>query len=273
MRNSRLGSPRLSSRLRSLDTGLLFRGASGVVAVMVALEVATRTDLLPSRFFPPVSAMLVEFGEQLWQPALWQAVGHTLAGWAVGMAVAFGVALPSGLMIGTFTPLFHASRFVIEFLRPIPSVALIPIAVLVFNSSLEMKVFLVAFACTWPMLFQTIYGVRDVDPLALDTARSYGLPASACFRRVVLPSAAPYIATGVRISAAIGLILAVTAELVVGSPGVGRLVVEAQAAGAVTAMYAHVIAIGLLGLMINELVRLVERRLLSWHVSIRGVVR
>jgi ABC-type nitrate/sulfonate/bicarbonate transport system permease component len=162
---------------------------------------------------------------------------------------------------------------VIEFLRPIPSVALVPLAVLIYGSGLESKVFLAAFASTWPLLMQTLYGVQDVDPVATDTARSFGFSRPQRMLRVTLPSAVPYIATGVRISAAVALILAVTAELVIGSPGLGREINIARQSEATDIMYALIVATGLIGWLINALFARGERRVLHWHPSQRAVAR
>jgi ABC-type nitrate/sulfonate/bicarbonate transport system permease component len=165
--------------------------------------------------------------------------------------------------------LYRALRGVIEFLRPIPSVALIPLAVLIWGSGLESKVFLAAFAATWPLLMQTLYGVQDVDPVATDTARSFGFSRPQRLVHVTLPSAVPYIATGVRISAAVALILAVTAELVIGSPGLGREINIARQSEAVDDMYALIAVTGLLGWGVNVVFSRVERRVLHWHPSQR----
>lgn len=241
----------------------------GLGAVLGTLQAAVTAGVLPSQWFPPVSAIFATLAGELGHAAVWVAAWATLRGWAVGLAVAAAGAVPLGLLIGSVQPLFRAVRVVIEFLRPIPSVALVPVGVLIFGSGLQMKAFLVAFAAFWPLLFQAVYGVRDVDPLARDTARIYGLGAAARFRRIVLPSAAPYIATGLRISAAIGLILAVTGELVVGAPGLGRAIVQAQAGAAVELMYALIVVTGLLGLAVNAVFRLGEARALHWHASQR----
>ena len=157
----------------------------------------------------------------------------------------------------------------IEFLRPIPSVALIPLAVLVYGTGLESKVFLAVFASFWPLFVQTLYGVQDVDPVVTDTARSFGLGRLERLWRIRLPSAVPYIATGVRISSAVALILAVTAELVIGSAGLGRSISVAQSGGAIDVMYALIIATGILGWALNILATRGERRVLHWHPSQR----
>ncbi len=129
---------------------------------------------------------------------------------------------------------------------------------------------LVVYAAFWQVLIQVLYGVQDVDPVAEETARSYGLGRWARVRHVLWPSALPYVMTGVRLAAAVALVLAVTAELVVGAPGLGARIAVAQASQAVEEMYALVVVTGLLGLVINVGARSVERRALAWHQSVRG---
>ncbi|NEK85572.1 ABC transporter permease [Blastococcus saxobsidens] len=243
----------------------------GIAAILVVLEVCSRTGVLPRESFPPVSEIYGSLLGLVGDPGLWVEIGRTMRGWAVGLLLAAVLAVPLGMLLGASRRAFQMSRLVIEFLRPVPSVALIPLAVLVFGVGQDMKVFLVAFACFWPILFQSIYGVQDVDPVARDTARSYGLPPLARFARIILPSAAPYIATGLRISSAIALILALTAELVVGAPGLGRAIVVSQVSGSITQMYALILATGLLGWLLNTVFIAVERRLLRWHPSHREV--
>jgi ABC-type nitrate/sulfonate/bicarbonate transport system permease component len=158
---------------------------------------------------------------------------------------------------------------VIEFLRPVPSVALIPLAILVYCTGLTSKVFLVAFASTWPLLIQTIYGARDLDPVQLETARSFRIRRHDRILRVTLMGAVPYIATGLRIASATALILAITAELIIGSPGIGRSINIARQGGAVAEMYALIATTGLLGWALNSLFAIGERRVLHWHPSQR----
>jgi ABC-type nitrate/sulfonate/bicarbonate transport system permease component len=244
----------------------------GVAAVLGLFELLTRTDAISSRHFPPPSEMFAALGDELVTADFWAAVGNTMQGWAIGLAVAAAIAIPVGIVVGSSAVLYRAVRAVIEFLRPIPSVALIPLAVLIWGSGLESKVFLAAFASTWPLLMQTLYGVQDVDPVATDTARSFGLTRPQRLVYVTLPSAVPYIATGVRISAAVALILAVTAELVIGAPGLGREINIARQSEAVDVMYALIAVTGLLGWGVNVLFSRLERRVLHWHPSQRAQV-
>lgn len=247
-------------------------GLAGVLVVLAGLELVARTGLLPPRWFPPVTEVAGALVELLPTADLWLAIGRTLQGWAVGLAIAAGLAVPAGLLIGSVEPVYRACRAVIEFLRPIPSVALIPAAVLLFGIGTSMKVFLVAFAAVWPILFQAIYGVLDVSPGVKETARAYGLGPVARFVRVILPSTLPYLATGLRISSAIALILAVTAELVVGAPGLGRAIVTAQTAAQVPTMYALIAVTGTLGWLLSTGLHAVEAQLLHWHPAQREEV-
>jgi len=244
-------------------------GLAGVLVVLAGLELVARFELLPARWFPPVTVVFGALVELLPTVDLWVDVGRTLQGWAVGLGLAAGLAVPLGLVIGSVEPAYRACRAVIEFLRPIPSVALIPAAVLLFGIGTGMKVFLVAFAAFWPILFQAIYGVQDVSPGVKETARAYGLGPLARFGRVVLPSTLAYVATGLRISSAIALILAVTAELVVGAAGLGRAIVTAQTAAQIPRMYALIAVTGILGWLLSTGFHAVEARLLHWHPAQR----
>jgi ABC-type nitrate/sulfonate/bicarbonate transport system permease component len=259
---------------RAVRMRAFFLGLAGIVGVIALLEVVVRLGLLPQAWFPPPSQIFPALGGLVAGGELFAPVGQTLQGWALGIVVATLVAVPLGVAIGSWEIAHRMAHFLLEFLRPIPPVALIPAAVLIFGSNLDMKVFLVGFGAFWPVLLQTIYGVHDVDLTVRDTGRCYGLGRAALLTRITLPSALPHIATGLRIASAIGLILAITAEIVVGVPGIGVEITDAQSAGgAEDLMYAWILAAGLLGWALNGALRAVERRFLHWHPSVRGGAR
>jgi ABC-type nitrate/sulfonate/bicarbonate transport system permease component len=258
--------PASRSRLYVPDRALPWLG---ILGVLLTFELASRAGLLSTRSFPPVSEMFARLADLVVTTSFWTSVWQTLEGWALGLGIATAIALPVGILLGASHVLYRATRAVVEFLRPIPSVALIPLAVLVYGTGLESKVFLAAFAATWPLLLQTIYGVQDVDPVATDSARSFGFSRSQRLLRVTLPSALPYVATGLRISSSVALILAVTAEIVIGAPGLGRDVNLARQGGAFDEMYAYIITTGLLGWGLNVLLAGAERKVLHWHPSQR----
>jgi ABC-type nitrate/sulfonate/bicarbonate transport system permease component len=245
-------------------------GVLSVVVVLVALEALSRSGVVSESDIPPVSQVLGKLVDQLGTREFWTAVAETLRGWGLGLAISVVAGVVLGLALGLSEMAYGALRIPIEFLRPIPSVALVPLAVLLYGTGLQSTLFLVCYAALWPILLNAIYGVRDVEPVALDTGRMYGLGRIARLRHIVLPSAVPYIATGVRVASSIALILAVTAELVIGSPGLGRSITVAESSGAVDLMYALVFATGILGFLLNFALRRVERHALRWHPSQRA---
>ena len=202
--------------------------------------------------------------------AFWSAFVHTVRGWALGLGCATLLAVPIGIVLGSSALAAAAFRVPIEFLRPIPSAALIPVLFLTLGTNLKSEVFLATFGAFWPLLVQTMYGVRDVDPVALDTGRSFGLGRLERLYRITLPSAVPYIATGMRISSTVSLILAFTAELFMGTPGLGQKVNVVQAYGLEDQLFAYAIAVGFLGLAIHLVFSALERRGLRWHPSQRA---
>jgi ABC-type nitrate/sulfonate/bicarbonate transport system permease component len=148
-------------------------------------------------------------------------------------------------------------------------VALIPLAVLLFGSRIQSTLVLVVYASFWQVLVQVLYGVQDVDPVARETARSYGLGRWAQIRYVIWPTTLPYLMTGLRLAAAVALILAITSEVAIDTQGLGKEIADTESGGAVAAMYAYLIVAGVIGVIVNLGARAIERRALAWHPSIR----
>ncbi|GLY06791.1 MULTISPECIES: ABC transporter permease subunit [Actinoplanes] len=247
-------------------------GAAGLAGLLLVIELAPRTGLVDERFLPPASRILAALAREAGSPAFWAALGDTLVAWALGLAVAAGAGVLAGLVIGSVPALRALTASTVEFLRPIPSVALIPLAVLLYGTGLGSTLMLVCYAAFWQVLVQVLYGVADVDPVAFETARSFRFSPWARVRYVLWPTALPYVFTGVRLAASVALVLAITAELVIGSPGLGKEIAVAQASEAVPAMYALIVVTGLLGVVINVAARFSERRFLAWHQSVRGEI-
>ncbi|MFK5634116.1 ABC transporter permease [Ornithinimicrobium sp. LYQ103] len=267
------GSPPEESRSpgdRLLSWPPAVLGLIGTLIFLGVWELVPAVGLVPARYLPPPSETLGIFARNLTYADFWVAVWDTMKGWAIGLAIATLAAVVVGLVIGSSSFLRRFTASTIEFLRPIPSVALIPLAVLLFGVELESKLLLIVYASFWQVLIQVLYGVADVDPIANNTARSFGLGYLARMRHVVWPTMLPYLMTGLRLGAAVALILAVTSELVIGNPGLGREIALAQSGGATAPMYALVLATGFLGVLINIAFRMIERRTLSWHPSVRA---
>lgn len=251
-------------RLRKPLLGLL-----GILTFLGLWEVLPALGGVNPVYLPPASDAVADLGAKLVDVTFWQAVGDTMLAWSIGLLVAVVLAVAIGFPVGYNGTLRRYTHSTVEFLRPIPSVALIPLAVLLFGMQLESSLMLIIYACFWQVFIQVIYGVSDVDSIAMQTAKSYGLGTFARMRHVVFPTTLPFLMTGIRLGAAVALIIAITAELVIGSPGLGREIAFAQSAGQFTSMYSLILATGLLGVIINVFVRRLERVVLSWHTSVR----
>ncbi|GGH47341.1 ABC transporter permease [Microbacterium album] len=264
---------------RSPSTSSLGPGARGrvaptiaIVATLVLWQLAVTVGLIDAQYFPDMVSTVTQLAGLVVSSSFWLALADTLMGAALGMAWAVALGIPLGVLFGSTEWLYRAFRVPIEFLRPMPSVALIPVAVLVFGTGLEGKVFLAAFAAFWPLFVQTVYGMHDTDSVVVETARSYRVRTFDRLWRIKLPGALPFIMTGARISAAVALILAVTAELLFSQSGLGYEINLARSSGAISLMYALIIAAGFLGLLLNAVMVFIEQRVLSWHPSTRELL-
>ncbi len=258
------------SRRRRFAPRRLLLGVSGVLTFLVTWELASRTGIVDPTYLPPASSVIRALVENAGLTGFWLAVGQTVRSLALGMLIAFALAAPLGILIGLSPFLQRATRSTVDFLRPIPSVGLIPLAQLLLAVPLQQSLLLITYCAFWQIFIQVLYGVADVDAVAMSTARSYGFNWWQRVRDVVFPTMLPFLVTGIRLAAAVALILALTAELVIGTPGLGNQIARARDAGLYSSTYALVLATGLLGVVINLVVRAVERRLLSWHQSVRG---
>jgi len=244
-----------------------------IAAALVAWELISRTGLISQRDLPAMTTAFRELWELMTTRAFWVDYLETIRGWALGIVLATLLAVPIGIVLGSNDFLGSAFRVPIEFLRPIPSAALIPVLFLTLGTNVKSEVFLATFGAFWPLLVQTIYGVRDVDPVTNDTGRSFGLGRTERLYRITLPSAVPYIWTGLRIASTVALILAFTAELFMGTGGLGQRLNVADSFGLYDQVYAIALAIGFLGIGIHLALSALERRILRWHPSQRVSLR
>ncbi len=240
-------------------------GVGFIALLLILWEIAAASGAVPSMSFPRMSAVLVTWwqlivsGELLGEllPSLWR----MFAGYFVG--VALGVAL--GLLMGYFRFFYSLLEPITEVLRPIPSPAYLPIVILFLGIDDEMKIFMIAFASLFPVLLNTYSGVRSVDPIQLQTARTFGVTGWKLLWQIVLPSAAPYIFTGMRVSLAVALIVMVISEMVAASSGIGYFILSAQRGFKIREMFAGVLTLAVVGYVLNRLFVAIENRVLAWH--------
>ncbi|MFF4993134.1 ABC transporter permease [Streptosporangium saharense] len=258
---------------RALLRNRVVCGALGVATLLLLAEAAGRAGLFGQDTLPLTSTIVARTVELAGDEEFLTDVAATMTAWSLGLLLTVAVTVPLGLLLGSLPKVEAAVRPLIEFLRPIPSVALIPLAILLFPDRLDLKIAVIFYASCWPILINTMYGLRDVDPVAKETLRSFGFGPLAVLWRVSLPSTAPFIATGVRLAGGIALILAVSAELLAGgSDGIGAYVIEASSSpDGLEFIIAATVWAGILGVVTNSLFIGAERRLFRWHTARAGV--
>lgn len=248
---------------RALNLPALILGA----AILLLWMAASGTGVVSGRILPGPLELLSAFLGLVFSTTLWSALAATLGSWLTSLVIAVTLASVLGVLIGSMEGVYRAVTGVIEFFRPIPSVAILPLALLLFGPSDLTKVLLTTYTAFWPMLIQTIYGVRGTDPVLKDVAASLNLGPLTMRRRIVLPSALPSMAVGFRIGASVSLILCVTLEIIVGMSGLGREIFLAQNSGATDRMYAFIATTGLLGWALNAAFQRLEKATLHWHTA------
>ena len=263
-------APTARHRLRRLALSL-----AGVAGFLLLWLVLGETGVLDPNAIPGLPVTVRAFFSELGSADFWAALGATLSGWGLGLLLGATAGLLLGTLIGLSSVLQTSTAVVVEFCKTVPIIAILPLAILVLGTSLLMKVVLVAFGVTWPLLVQTMYGVKAMDPVIRDTATAMGIGPVRRFFVVVLPSAAPFIATGLRVAAAGALILTVVVELIAGGEGIGVEIATAGISGApaLPAMYARIIVAGILGFLMATALTRGERWLLRWHEAYRPVTQ
>ena len=213
---------------------------------------------------PTATATLETLWRLLFLAETWVSISQTLQIAFLGLLIALVIAIPVGILIGLSKFAYRSTKFTFDFFKVIPPIVIIPIAILVLGPTFKMGVFLVVFGVFFLMAIQTAYGIRDTDPVLLETMRCYRLGTLKQIRFARLPGAAPLMALGVRISVTVSLIVAVVAGLIGGAPGLGRDLLLSQSNGQSTVTFAIVIVLGLLGIGASRLVVFLQNRILFW---------
>jgi NitT/TauT family transport system permease protein len=247
------------------------RNLIGLAGFFLIWEGAVRLGLIEADFLPPPSTVAVRMVELLGQQSFLRDLIATVLAWLIAVGISVAVAVPVGLLLGSIPAVRTSTRLLIEFLRPIPPVAIIPLVMIVLGSGPDAKIFLAFYASVWPILFNIIYALDEIDPLLLDTSRSFGNGRVRTLTTVALPHVAPFAFTGLRLSAAIALIVTVSTEYLAGSAvGVGAFIIDTSSnAGSMDQVLAGTVVIGLVGYLVNEGLERVGRRLFRWSDTTR----
>ncbi|MQA07899.1 MAG: ABC transporter permease subunit [Pseudonocardiaceae bacterium] len=256
---------------RTVGSNAVIVGAGAVLVCLLAWELLARGPLAGGPF-PTVGAIAGGLAGLAARVSFWSSLAETVLTALVGLGLAIIAGVVLGVVLGSVEFVYRSCRLIIEALKPIPPIVVMPLVLLLLGPSTEMGMFLVFYGCLWPVLIQTVVGVRDADPVLIDTARSFGFGRFQRAVRIVLPGAAAFIVTGVRIAGAAAFVIAVVSELVGGAPGIGRDLFVAQNAGLYAEMYALVFVMGVVGLAFNTGLGAFEKWMLHWHPSVRREV-
>lgn len=199
----------------------------------------------------------------------WSAVGNTLVTALIGFVLAVVIGVPLGLINGTYRRVEQSTLFVIDFGRTIPGVAILPLVLLLFGGTRTMAVVLVIFSAVWPILVQSSYAAQQLSSQMKQVARAFRLSPTSRIRDIYLPSAMPFLMTGLRISATISLLITISAEFLGGANGLGQRLYQTLTVDDTQRMFVYVFTAGLLGICLNRLLVLAQSRVLWWHPSER----
>ncbi len=233
-------------------------------------EAAGQGGWVHKLLFPPLSVILAKLFEITASGEILQHLGVSLWRATLGYSLAAAFAIALGVAMGYWRRAYEACEITIELLRAVPPPAVIPLAMVFLGIGDALKVFIIFFACSFPILVNTIDGVRGVDPVLIRTARTFGLSQWQIVWKVILPVAGPTIMTGLRIATAIALILTVISEMIGATSGIGYFILGSQRTLHIANMYAGMLVLALTGYAINRVFLLVDGRLMAWH---KGLTR
>jgi ABC-type nitrate/sulfonate/bicarbonate transport system permease component len=249
---------------RLVSQSLVVLGFLAVWAAFSRTAIAERADM------PGPLAVAERLGEFIVTAGYWTALGATIGSWSIALVTALVVGIPIGLAIGRHSRAFDSSKWTIDFLRTIPSVAFVPLALLLLGRSQAMVVIVAVIPAIWPLIIQSIYAGQQADPVLHRVARSFRLTWQDRLRYVLAPDALAFIWPGIRLATTAALLVTVFAELLGGAKGIGSEIMEAQIYNRPENLYAWVVTACFLGLLINGGLSMLQRRLLWWHPSLRG---
>jgi NitT/TauT family transport system permease protein len=253
----------------------LVRNIIGTVGVLAICELVGRSGLVNPEHLPPPTIIGARLVELFNDRGFSLDVVASVAAWAISLFIAVLIAVPVGIVFGSMPLVRSAFSAIVEFLRPIPSVALIPLAIVAITTNPETKISIAVFGAVWPILFNTMHAIGDIDPVQLNTARAFNLNRRQMLTSVKLPSITPFVLTGVRISASIALILIISTEILAGGGtdseelwergGLGTFIATVGGGGArMDLAIAGTFVAGVVGVIINLIFVGVQRRWVNW---------
>jgi sulfonate transport system permease protein len=240
-------------------------GTLTIVAILLAWELAVRSGAVAFDYLPPPSSILAAWGDLLVSGEMLANTAHTLLSVMIGWVIANVVGIGLGLALGVSPFVRRYFSASLELIRPLPAVAFLPLALLLFNFSLTTELILIFWGAVWPVLTNTMGGVMNVAPRLYDVSRTLRLTRARTLMTVVIPAAAPSIVVGCRLSMGMTLVMAIIAEMLANPHGLGYAVVSQLQAMQPQRMFAYVFFIGLLAIALNAALLWTSRAFLRGH--------
>jgi ABC-type nitrate/sulfonate/bicarbonate transport system permease component len=246
--------------LSSKSKGIIF-----LVFMAILWELVSRNKLISPLYFPPMSKNLVVFYHLTADGTLPLELVRSFGRIFGGFFLAIGVMVPLGIVMGLFKSIYNLFEPLTEMIRPLPPPAIIPIMMLFLGIGEAMKIVVIFFACAFPILINTMDGVRSVEPTLVDTARTFGRNRFEIILQVILPASLHQIFTGWRVALPIALIVDIVSEMVGALSGIGRFILVMQRSFNIPEMYAGIFLVALVGYTLNVLLRYLNTALIGWH--------
>ncbi|MGW1023902.1 ABC transporter permease [Streptomyces sp. NPDC002577] len=258
---------RTQTKTRSRVIGLLQQAAA--LAVAIALWHVFATGPGDASGVPAPWETVTTAAELVRAGDYWSSVGNTLVTTSIGLLLSLAVGVPLGLLNGSSRKVAMSSQFLIDFGRTIPGVAALPVVLLLFGGTRSMALVLVMFGAVWPLLVQATYAVQQVSPQLHQVGKAFHLTLVHRVRAIYVPSALPFLMTGLRIAATISLLLSISAEFLGGTDGIGRDLFDTLTVNNPDQMFVYAFTAAFLGIGLNFVLMTIQRRVLRWHPSQR----
>jgi ABC-type nitrate/sulfonate/bicarbonate transport system permease component len=252
-----------TTRIRFPDFGSLVV----LLGVLGIWEITAWSGLVSPVFLPPIEKAAAALVELAGDGTLLRAILGTTFRMLLGFTFATLVGCGLGILIGLSPRVRAYIEPSLEFLRPLPASAIIPVAILMLGLTKTMIIFVIAFGSLWPTLLATIQGIKSVEPRLFEMAETMELSQHDVIRTIVLPSALPDIFAGLRLGLTVSLILAVVTEMMSAEPGLGSIILHAARSFNSSDLFAGVIVLGALGFTINAVMEQVQNRLMRWQMD------
>ena len=241
------------------------KGVIFLILLALLWEFVSRNKLISPLYFPPISKNLVVFYQLMLNGTLPLELSRSFGRIFGGFFLAVAVMVPLGIGMGLFRPVYNLFEPVTELIRPLPPPAIIPVVMLFLGIGEAMKIIVIFFACSFPILINTIDGVRSVEPTFVDTAKTFGRSRYEIILQVILPASLHQIFTGWRVALPIALIVDIVAEMVGSLNGIGRFILLMQRRFDIPEMYAGIFLVAIIGYALNALLRFLNKSLIGWH--------